>query len=174
MFATWGSIGPTVVHVLRKWLASFVAGDVIIAALVIVRCSCYTLVSLCFLHYINGWCRIVVAVNGNAWTFSEQVISSRVLYMAVTVGWLTSYFALPHQLVGLPSCYNFWRMFVWTADGIQFVEFYLHLPPKLNYKVLQIYGAVSHAEKLQSKCFITDKVITTMVIGPLDDRTYCT
>ena len=35
------------------------------------------------MHYINGWCRVVVAINssmrsmhGHAWTFSEQMIAS--------------------------------------------------------------------------------------------------
>ena len=58
------------------------------------------------MHYINGWCRIVVAVKSPmrfdarscAQTFSEQVIA---LYTIVVVGWVTSRFALPHQLVGL-------------------------------------------------------------------------
>ena len=42
----WGSSGPTVVHALGKWLASFAALDVILAAVVIFRCSGYALVSL--------------------------------------------------------------------------------------------------------------------------------
>ena len=73
IFAPWprkrGSSWPTVVHALRKWLASFAAGGVIFAAVVILKS-----------HY-DGWCRIVVAVNGNAWTFSGQVIASRPYYI---------------------------------------------------------------------------------------------
>ena len=66
---TWGSSGPTVVHALRKWLASFLSsGGVILAAVIIFRCRGYTIAiaSLCFYALQNGWCRIVVAVNGNA------------------------------------------------------------------------------------------------------------
>ena len=50
----WGSSGPTVVHELRKWLASFAVEDVILAAVVIFRCSAYTLVLLCF-YALHKW-----------------------------------------------------------------------------------------------------------------------
>ena len=69
----WGSTGPTVVHALRKCLASFTAGDVIFAAVVIFRCSGYTRVSL---WWLVSYCCRGQSIQGNAGTFSEQVIAS--------------------------------------------------------------------------------------------------
>ena len=58
---------PTVVHALRKWLASFAVRDVILAAVVIFRCGGYKY--CCRGQFAN-------VIHGNAGTFSEQVIAS--------------------------------------------------------------------------------------------------
>ena len=55
------------------------------------------------MHYINKWWRIVVVVSGNAWMFSEKVNASiiSIRQSLWNESWVTSRFALPHQLVGL-------------------------------------------------------------------------
>ena len=97
----WGSGGPTVVHALHKRLGWFAAGTsfslqwLFFVAVVILQ-SDYASI-----HYRNGWCRIVVAVNGNAWTFSEEVIAS-IIYDSRC--WMSDVAFRTTPPIGLPSC----------------------------------------------------------------------
>ena len=80
----WGSIGPAIVYALHlESIAIF---------------------SL-YLHYINGWCRIVVAIDSpmrvDARSFMNVFGTNSMFYRQQSLWDVTSRFALPHHLGGV-------------------------------------------------------------------------
>ena len=70
----WVSSGHTVVHALRIWLASFAAGDVFLAAVVIFRCIGYTYSSLIMMAGIVLLSRSTVCMNVSGISYSKYYI----------------------------------------------------------------------------------------------------